>query len=505
MCLQITFALGQTTFMKSIDMNNGSDSGFQIVGMEDGYLLVVGSLCANNSVNCLGFLRIDWEFEDIYYKKQHGVYPNEIKFGGVQSFTSISDQYYFTGSIYDENQSPQIFFMEFEPNTGDSLFTVSRGGQYHDFVRAIVPASDSTLALLNYKTISPGQDIISLEGIDTEGNVIWESIFGQEYSYINPQSLTRLSNGDLLFVYSTCSIPNASSLCSAQGYDLTMTRTDAEGHELWTHNYPASVLSTSSQVLAVDDGGFVASWTRDFWFELDSLIAFPPSVLWFNAEGELVNSYYFPANDYKRTLINLYRTANGDIIGMGSINLLDEDLGVAGWIFRLNPQGELLWERRIADLTRPYLRSWLSSAVENADGSLVFVGTILDTYADQTPVINDYNVWVVKLDSEGCLEPDCGTYQVITNTTAEVVPAGSPELRIYPNPARGAFQASMESFQQPIYPAVIALSDMNGRLVRQVEQSGNADIDTAGLPPGIYVVQVRTAAGQTGVARVVVQ
>jgi len=54
--------------MKSIDMNNGSDSGFQIVGMEDGYLLVVGSLCANNSVNCLGFLRIDWEFEDIYYK-----------------------------------------------------------------------------------------------------------------------------------------------------------------------------------------------------------------------------------------------------------------------------------------------------------------------------------------------------------------------------------------------------------------------------------------------------
>jgi len=501
----MTFAFGQNTFMKSIDMDNGSDSGYQIISIQDGYLIIVGSVCANNSVNCFGFLSVDSIFENIFYKKQYEASPHQVNLGSVQACSIASGRYYFAGGISTENEEIQTYFMEFDTTTGDSLFSIIRGGQYRDFTRSIIAASDSTLALLNYKTINPGQDIISLEGIDTEGNVLWESVFGQEYSYINPQSLTRLSNGDLLFVYSTCSIPNASSLCSAEGYDLTMTRTDAEGHEIWTHNYPASVLSTSSQAVAVDDGGFVVSWARDFWFELDSLISFPPSVLWFNAGGELVNSYYFSANDYKRTLINLYRTANGDIIGMGSINLLDEDLGVAGWIFRLNPQGELLWERRIADLTRPYLRSWLSSAVENADGSLVFVGTILDTYTDQTPVINDYNIWVVKLDSEGCLEPDCGTYQVITNTTTEVVPTGSPELRIYPNPARGAFQVSMEGFQQPLYPAVIALRDMNGRLVRQVEQSGNTDIDIAGLPAGIYVVQVQTAAGQTGVARVVVQ
>jgi len=490
--------------MKSIDMDNAADIGFQVISAEDGYLILVGSRCVNSSVDCIGFLKMDAGFDSIIYKKQHHAFPQELKFGSSRNIVIASNRYYITGAMSSESQEFQLFLMEFDPATGDSLWTTVRGEQYRDFTRAAVASSDTTLALINFKQISNNQFRIVLEQLDLEGNVFWESVFGQQYSYINPQSLAKLSNGDLLLTYSTCSIPNASSLCSAEGYDLTMTRTDAEGNEIWTHNYPVSVWNVSSQVLAVDDGGFVVSWARDFWFELDSLIAFPPSVLWFNAQGELTNSYYFPSNDHQRVLINLYRASNGDIIGAGRAHLGDEDLGLTGWIFRLSPQGELLWERNIADLRLPAKRSWFNDVIEMPDGSLVFVGLISDTFPNNIPVATNTNVWVVKLDSDGCLEPDCGTYQVITSTTAEVVPTGSPELRIYPNPTRGAFQVSMEGFQQPLYPAVVALRDMNGRLVRQVEQSGNADIDIAGLPAGIYVVQVRTAAGQVGAARVVV-
>ena len=59
------------------------------------------------------------------------------------------------------------------------------------------------------------------------------------------------------------------------------------------------------------------------------------------------------------TLNNMELMANGDILGMGrKLIIIDGEFGEVGWVFRLRPDGEIVWERLIAYpnvTTAPYL------------------------------------------------------------------------------------------------------------------------------------------------------
>ncbi|MBX2930094.1 MAG: T9SS type A sorting domain-containing protein [Saprospiraceae bacterium] len=201
------------------------------------------------------------------------------------------------------------------------------------------------------------------------------------------------------------------------------------------------------------------------------------------------------------------RAANGDLIGMGYVRLSSQGLGTCGWIFRISPQGELRWQRTIADLRSRIKSSYFYDVAEDPDGMLVFTGLYQDTFSNHTPWINNPNVWLVKLDSMGCLEPGCGEVQIVTSTRELVTPSvEKPVLIASPNPAHDFFHLSLAGFAHPVFPLRVRLWDMQGRLVQSTEaQEYPVSIQSRQLPPGMYLAQVQTAAGQTGVVKVVLK
>jgi hypothetical protein len=363
---------------------------------------------------------------------------------------------------------------------------------------AAIAASDGNMILIH--NLAVGNNLIWLQKWSSDMQLIWEQYPESPFPWDSATSIVEMPNGDLVFTRKTCPYPTG---CSKDA--LTISRTDSSGNELWTRTRPDRTSSNPISVLHAGGDTLVISWARDLWEELDSIIPFPPSVLWLDGAGEEIRRYDFPA-DSLRYIGRIMRAHNGDIIGTGYADRRSDGLSqVSGWIFRLSPQGTLLWERYITDSESPTLSSKFNSLTEDPDGSLVLTGrhTILDSHPDAG--ISRTNAWLVRLDSAGCFEPGCGSIQVITSAQEPLaMPSDSPELILFPNPAGASFSLLMEGYSQPVYPVRAIMWDMQGRLLEERTVGAPSEIwYCEDRPPGVYWIQVHTSAGQVGVAKLV--
>lgn len=58
----------QATFSKSIDVDIDADAGVSIRVVQDGYLLLAGSICFSNTLDCYSILKTDFEGNVIWKK-----------------------------------------------------------------------------------------------------------------------------------------------------------------------------------------------------------------------------------------------------------------------------------------------------------------------------------------------------------------------------------------------------------------------------------------------------
>lgn len=493
----------QNTFSSSIDLNNDAEYGVQILKVGDEYLVLVAAKCINNSIDCVGLLKTDLDGNVVYIKMYN---PHPVTSGWqpatYNGIATVEGRYFLTGQIFRPGMDFQVYLMEFDPGSGDSLKYMELGTPEREFGRGVIPTSDGNLLMLNFRTYA--NERVWLQKWTPDMVLLWEQFVGPSYFWHSVQRITEMDNGDFIFSRLLC-IPNGQS-CHYDNFAIT--RTDSTGNELWTYTFPQNLGSsiTLPALIKLDNDEVAVSWARNLWLEIDSIIPYPPSVLWFDGEGELIRRYDFNSDLYRK-LLNFRRTANGDIVGMGHIRLNSEGLGTCGWVFRLSPQGELLWERYIADLRSPLKSAIFFDMTEDHDGSLVLTGLYQDTFPNHVPALNNPNVWLVRLDSTGCLEPGCGAVQIVTSAQEIFAPvAEQPRVIAAPNPADAFFALHLPGFAQPVFPLQVRLWDVHGRQVQAfTAQEYPVFVRTDHLPPGMYVAQVRTAAGQMGVAKVVVR
>ena len=126
---------------------------------------------------------------------------------------------------------------------------------------------------------------------------------------------------------------------------------------------------------------------------------------------------------------------NGDLILAGAISAVGDELGQSGFIARLSPQGILKWKRAFRvnqnfDPTLPedfpYLAGF-NDLVELPGGDLLAAGYVRK-YVGGIPPASPYNfdIWIVRTSSEGCLGDDCGYIQDIV-TKDNYIPLVTPD------------------------------------------------------------------------------
>ena len=164
--------------------------------------------------------------------------------------------------------------------------------------------------------------------------------------------------------------------------------------------------------------------------------------------------------------------------------------GLNSWASKINKLGFTEWYNVFGPDS--IFQSYLIAAEERPDRSIVMTGT---RRSDLNPSSHRMDLWVLVVDSNGCLIPNCAP----TNVTKTQIDKG--EVVIYPNPTTGNFTVKVPS------SGTLSISSVDGQLLASVAviKGENSVTLPAGARPGIHIVNFRSINGYHTVRKLVYQ
>lgn len=478
--LSLVFSLKAQSTFENVISENTADIPSSVIELDDGYLI-----CARG---------------------------NELSFGGWRGIKLIKTD--IAGNVVWRKFIGKPNFV-YSPGETGSMIKTNDGG-------FIIGG--------RYGNIPLTERIALLVKLNNNGDTLWTKDFGQSFRFTRFNSVNQCSDkGFLSFGFTDESDP--------QG-DYYLVKTDSVGNFEWKKTYGGSgkeiglsigvdsknqiLLSGASQSFSADQSGYflkvdslgniiydisygtvngfdaAASLTKlrndEFllWGGLDTFIN--------NTEyqwAQFITKFDTFGNPIWRTFLSKKQNHNlwqvrempdRSIVFIGDVTY-GEPYENAGWIGKLDENGHLLWERFHTYKERDYFNKraiFQGDFQQTKDGGYVVAGIVWRQ--EDTTISSAYNTmtWLVKLDSTGCLNGDCG----IPVSVDEISISDNNQVIVYPNPTHNTLHFKSPPNQQIRRVTVI---DLNGKSIIQAHQSS---INTSELSQGVYFYQVEMESGK---------
>jgi Secretion system C-terminal sorting domain len=245
--------------------------------------------------------------------------------------------------------------------------------QWRDGIFAVDNAPGGGYYLGGVKGVGPDSYDPWLMRCDSLGNVIWETTHGTQYNDLGRACVTTLADGN--FVYGS-GLPNG----IASDHQPQLAKVDSLGNVVWEMAYDTATFSAIvNQVKEVSPGG--------------DLIAcgFSQPIT--------------PYND--------------------------------GFLLRTTSEGDSIWLRHYwyFDSLTHNSTGIFNDVTPTSDGGFIAVGAVYGAIDGVEPPGSNQDVWVLKVDSLGCIIPGCDDFSTVV--TVQATNLGSA-LSVYPNPARAS-------------------------------------------------------------------
>jgi hypothetical protein len=150
-----------------------------------------------------------------------------------------------------------IFLIKTDAN-GNIIWAKTYGGTNYDYVYSVQQTSDGGYIVAGLTTSfgASGYDIFLIK-TDGNGNIIWAKTYRGIYED-GAYYVQQTSDGGYILTGYTSSF-------GAGGYDIFLTKTDANGNIIWTKTYGGTGDEQAYSVQQTSDGGYsVAGRTRSF-------------------------------------------------------------------------------------------------------------------------------------------------------------------------------------------------------------------------------------------------
>ncbi len=387
--------------------------------------------------------------------------------------------------------------------TGDTnrtaLYWFSQQGMLLDHVE-ILPNSRSWITYQHKNTPDGGfiltgvtsatgfQDIFLLK-TDSLGNVQWWQTYG------HPTRLDYATSVDIL--------PDG-GYCIGGEYPLTLNnvvqwvvRTDSVGNLIWQQprglpvetSFNAAVLTTSDGHITYATGKYSGGNDQQHWPNLVKLDT-SGNELWDKTYG----TAFFGTGFFALAEV----PGSHDLIACGQ-RYYQTMGGVPyskGLLLRTNSQGDSLWMREYFyyDSLMADGEGTLRDVQPTPDGGFVAVGAAYGSVSGNNPPGLSQDVWVLKVDSLGCVEPGC---DLVTGITAQVTNL-KDALRVWPNPVAGGGSVTVEiALPEGLRKEALRLSliSADGRRVMEEPLPASASSSSfpiSALPAGLYFLHLST-------------
>lgn len=479
----------QPYFSKTIDLTQSSDSGWKIFALEDGLMIYTASRF--EEVPRVALVKTDFEGEPQWFQIFEG-----YKAPTLEGAILCENDFYLT------LQAPDTASVRIKVAQVDLDGALIQNWEYGAGIEGERPFGIvkylGNIVLSNMTRVGE-EDQGWILFLDEEMQPSHEVFYHEDgpYNTVIERDLLPTQDGHLLAT-------------TADGYigflEGLVTKLDSLGQVVWQTRLPVTG-ETAKPIHAVElqNGDYAVSWTKDNndlqW------VRYAPIIYGLNPQGDTIWSQVLNslAPD-ARFLENLFLAGNGDIIGTGYAFpwRWAEGNPYCGWIFRLSPTGQPIWDRIICDARSPLELSWIAHGAELPNKDLVFSGVYYDTFPNYEPFVNDINIWLLRVDSNGCLIPGCADIQVVTDSGTVNVTAlkEQPALLqgpflLFPNPARDQVSLKVADADTRSGPLHFVLMNALGQPVLERRwphfPGGHQErLDISGLPPGWYAWTIRS-------------
>ncbi len=367
----------------------------------------------------------------------------------------------------------------------------SYGGSNEDSGNSVELTGDGGYIIAG-ETRSADGDVTNYHGasdcwlvkIDGNGDLQWQHALGG--SGYDGGFLTAHQNNDGGYVMVGSSGSADGDVTENQGNsDLWVVKVDDSGQVHWQRSLGGSLDDNGFSILQIADGSYIAA---GYSLSNDGDVsgnhgAFDYWVVKLGIDGTLQWQKCLGGTSEDSGL-SMQQTSDGGYVLTGWTQSDDGQVtGYHGgqfgdaWVVRLDPDGELLWEKTIGGSATD--RAFDIQAT--ADGGYILTGMSNSNDGDITGNHGGYDAWIVKLgpDDVGIAENE----------------ATAP-FTLYPNPATDAVTISFD--RASTAPVQLQIYDAAGRSVRtELETTpimGERDVQVflGDLPAGIYELRLNT-------------
>ncbi len=330
---------------------------------------------------------------------------------------------------------------------------------------------------------------------DIDGNQTSEFYYGENNETTIPVRTIGDNLGMCLSSYVYC--PDVCFLDLKAG----VVAFDTSGNLEWELDLPYSYNPYECVLAQIDSDYLAIKWFIDNT-TIPNHDLTPPAIFFTDMSGNVLDTVVFQ-NQTLKEIRNMESVWESGLVGCGHeypnyINLSNPKL--FGWLFRMDENREVLWERSYIDSTYQGRTFGLRHIISTSDGGYLATGTITNF---MTGVWESHN-WLLKLDSMGCLEPGCGNINYITETE-EVVFLKGKDIKIYPNPASDYVQVEFPAdfdIGQNVYAVLVSNT---GSIVRQEKiNASQSQLDLSGIMSGMYYLMIRRGNEIIGRKRIIV-
>jgi hypothetical protein len=316
---------------------------------------------------------------------------------------------------------------------------------------------------------------------DSFGNELWRRQFGYPQNMNRCESIQVLPDGGFLLGGTTGYVYQSNSINSL------VVRTDSMGNQLWMKTYGGPYNDGYARLALAKDGNYVIGTTYTEWVDQGISIS-RINFIKTDVAGNVIWNKKFCKPRIFTELTNIKALEEGGFVAVGYTHDCDTaTYDHLGWIMKISENGDSLWYREYSNYHSAYYRHELYDVAQTSDGGFIACGTINDDLNNLF-----YDMWVLKLDSNGCLNPGC---------TQSINEYGirNQGIEIYPNPFTESFTLQMP---EKIVDAEVYVFDMLGKQVMKTSiNSHRSSIPASGLEKGIYLIRVVTRDGEVFIGK----
>jgi len=384
--------------------------------------------------------------------------------------------YALCGAVVDSTSEEYASIYKFDSN-GDTLFTKTYGDTAFQVFYQCKQTRDSGFILAGTTATYDLWHDVWIVKTDSLGNVQWEQHYGLTNFIETGFSVVQTIDGGYF-------IGGERFNLSDENGDWLLIKTDSLGSVEWERTYGGPYEESCYSVLQTSDGNLIAGgFYTEFCLGPHNGSPYgQPYMIKLDTSGNLLWEKTFGPVKGSTGLFSICEGPDQSIAGAGIY--YDDSLLMRfqGLVLKVNSQGDSLWYRNYFKLNYISSDNLLYDIKFTSDQGFIAVG-YLDPSLPDTGTID---TWILKLDSMGCDTANCW---ITLSSSNEII--SKDVTSIFPNPFTSYIYLQFDIPRKE--KAGITIFNAVGEKIYEKEvEMNDQSISLSFLPPGIYLVSVKT-------------